>query len=113
MRALLVLPLLLLTACAAAQEDDAPALPGFETNTALRAIDLGELRAGGPPKDGIPALDRPRFVAPAEAADWIEPQEPVVALEIDGEARAYPLQILTWHEIVNDTVGGHPIAVTW
>ncbi len=106
---------LLLAACATAQEDPATdrALPGFATNTAKRAIDLSELRAGGPPKDGIPSVDDPVFIAPDEAAAWLEPQEPVVALALEGEARAYPLQILTWHEIVNDEVGGTPVAVTF
>ncbi|ARA94897.1 hypothetical protein AWN76_018215 [Rhodothermaceae bacterium RA] len=75
--------------------------------------DLDELVAGGPPKDGIPALDDPLFVAPEAAAGWLAPREPVVALEVNGDARAYPLQILIWHEIVNDRVGGVPVAVTF
>ena len=101
-----------LSACASAQDEPERALPGFTTDTSKRSIDLGELRAGGPPKDGIPSIDDPQFIAP-EAADWLEPQEPVVALEVEGEARAYPLQILTWHEIVNDRIGGVPVAVTF
>lgn len=108
---------LLLAACASAQEGDQTdakhALPGFSTDTSKRSIELSELRAGGPPKDGIPSIDDPRFVAPVEAAAWIEPQEPVVALDVGGEARAYPLQILTWHEIVNDRFGEVPVAVTF
>ncbi len=105
---------LCLAACATAQDDAAGrALPGFATNTAKRTIELSELRAGGPPKDGIPSIDEPAFVAPDEASAWLQPQEPVVALALGGEARAYPLQILTWHEIVNDSVGGVPIAVTF
>jgi hypothetical protein len=64
------------------------------------------------PPDQIPAIDDPRFVAPA-AAGSLEPQEPVVALEIAGDARAYPVRILTWHEIVNDRVGRVPVAVTY
>jgi hypothetical protein len=64
------------------------------------------------PKDGIPAIDEPRFDA-ASDIDWLADEEPVVALEVEGDARAYPLQILTWHEIVNDTVGGVPVAVTF
>ena len=71
-----------------------------------------EIMSGGPPKDGIPALDDPVFV-PAGTAS-LDPLEPVITLEIDGELpRAYPLRYLTWHEIVNDTVGGIPVAVTF
>ena len=104
-------------ACAVAQSPgDAAAALGSEawaTDTSRRAIDLAELQAGGPPKDGIPAIDEPRFVSTEEAADWLAPQEPVVLLVLNGEAKAYPLQILTWHEIVNDELGGVPVAVTF
>ncbi len=88
-------------------------LQQFDTDLGRHAIDLAELRAGGPPKDGIPSIDDPAFVPPGGAAHWISPEEPVIALEINGEARAYPLQILTFHEIVNDRVGGVPVAVTF
>ncbi len=72
-----------------------------------------EILSGGPPKDGIPALDDPQFIRVAEE-DRIGPREPVIAVEIDGaEPRAYPIRYLTWHEIVNDTVGDVPIAVTF
>lgn len=64
------------------------------------------------PPDGIPSIDDPVFIDPAEAT-WLQDREPVVAVEIEGEARAYPLQILTWHEIVNDTIAGVPVAVTF
>ena len=85
----------------------------WATDTDQRSIDLDELQAGGPPKDGIPSIDDPRFVSPAAAEAWLAPQEPVVALTLGEEAKAYPLQILTWHEIVNDEVGGVPVAVTF
>ncbi len=62
--------------------------------------------------DSIPAIDEPTFVSTAEA-DFLAAREPVVALEIDGDARAYPVQIMVWHEIVNDVVGGVPVAVTY
>jgi hypothetical protein len=75
-------------------------------------IDLAELRSGGPPPDGIPPIDRPRFLRPGDV-DGLADDEPVLALEIDGDARAYPVQIMTWHEIVNDTVAGIPVAVTY
>ncbi|MEZ4700258.1 MAG: DUF3179 domain-containing protein [Rhodothermales bacterium] len=91
----------------------APELRGWATNTQKRSIEWGELMSGGPPKDGIPAIDTPRFVSQEAASAWIEPQEPVIAVAIDGQARAYPLQILTWHEIVNDELAGVPVAVTF
>jgi hypothetical protein len=75
-------------------------------------VDPGDLLAGGPPPDGIPAIDEPKFL-PAEGVDFLEDTEPVMALEIGDDARAYPLQIMTWHEIVNDTVDGGPVAVTY
>ncbi len=72
-----------------------------------------EIRSGGPPKDGIPALDGPGFVS-ADTETRLAPTEPVMVLDLEGEAaRAYPIRYLTWHEIVNDTVGGVPIAVTY
>ena len=86
---------------------------GFATDFKVRSIDLTELLRGGPSKGGIPSIDEPRFVPPEEADGFLGADEPVIALEIEGEARAYPLQILMWHEIVNDTVGGVPVAVTF
>ncbi len=73
-------------------------------------IDLSRLRSGGPPPDGIPAVDDPVFYT-AASVDYMQPQAPVLALEINGDARAYPLDVMVWHEIVNDTVGGVPVAV--
>jgi len=63
-------------------------------------------------RDAIPALDQPRFIS-VGAVEWLAEREPVIEIEIDGDARAYPLQILTWHEIVNDTIGGTPVIVTF
>jgi len=75
--------------------------------------DWSEIMSGGPPKDGIPAIDDPAF-RPVDAETRLMPREPVITLEIDGEVpRAYPIRYLTWHEIVNDTVGGLPVAVTF
>jgi hypothetical protein len=76
-------------------------------------VPLDEIVSGGPPPDGIPAIDRPVFVSAAGAAIWLVPKEPVLALEVKGDARAYPLQILMWHEIVNDVVGGVPVTITF
>jgi hypothetical protein len=85
----------------------------FRTDFSRHTVSYREVFSGGPPKDGIPAIDAPKFVTVAEADEWLRPQEPVVLVQVDGDARAYPLQILTWHEIVNDTVGGLPLTVTF
>ncbi|MEM9784427.1 MAG: DUF3179 domain-containing protein [Pseudomonadota bacterium] len=76
-------------------------------------VDFGEIFSGGPPKDGIPSIDDPRFVPVDDMVDTLAPVAPVMSLDIEGDARAYPLAMLTWHEIVNDTVGGLPVAVTF
>jgi hypothetical protein len=76
-------------------------------------VPVSEIFSGGPPPDGIPSLDEPVFMGVAEATDQLEPEEAVVALVIDGDARAYPVRVLIWHEIVNDTVGGVPVSVTF
>jgi hypothetical protein len=76
------------------------------------SIDLTELRRGGPPPDGIPPIDNP-VMMPAAEVDFLVDTEPVVAIEVNGEARAYPIQILLWHEIVNDDIGGIPVTVTY
>ncbi|CAN5557724.1 DUF3179 domain-containing protein [soil metagenome] len=75
-------------------------------------IDPDEVRSGGQPPDGIPPIDEPTYES-ADAVDWLAPQEPVLSLTIEGETRAYPLRVMTWHEIVNDTLGGAPVAVTY
>jgi len=99
-------------------EDDRPsrirsATANWNTNWNRHTIEYAELLSGGPPRDGIPSVDDPQFVSPDEAADWLAANEPVIALEINGDARAYPLQILIWHEIVNDTAGGVPVLITF
>lgn len=83
------------------------------TDFTRTAVDFTEIMSGGPPRDGIPALSDPGFIA-VDLETRLDPTEPVIAVEIDGaEPRAYPLRYLTWHEIVNDEVGGVPIAVTF
>ncbi len=74
---------------------------------------MDEITSGGVPRDGIPPIDHPQFVAPSEADRWLADVEPVALFEMNGDARAYPLQILIWHEIVNDVVGGEPVAITF
>ena len=103
--------------CARAQDPAPPALPGFATDTARRIIPLNELQRGGPGKDGIPALGldgrAPATVSQDAATAWLADREPVILVRHNGEARIYPVQILIWHEIANDTLGGAPLAVTF
>ena len=88
------------------------AIQQFRTDFSRHTISYREVLSGGPPKDGIPAIDNPRFVTVEEAAEWLGAQEPVVLVEVGEAAKAYPLQVLTWHEIVNDEVGGVPVSIT-
>lgn len=97
---------------------DDPGTPGFSTNGwrtdfSITSVPFSEIFSGGVPKDGIPAIDDPQFESIDAARGWLDGKSPVIALEIDGDARAYPLAILTWHEIANDVVGGVPVAVTF
>lgn len=83
------------------------------TDFSRRTVDLNEIQAGGPRKDGIPAIDGPRFESTDSARRWLKPHEPVIVVRAGGDARAYPVQILMFHEIVNDEIGGVPVAVTF
>lgn len=86
---------------------------GWKTNFSRHSIPLSEIIPGGPPRDGIPPIDKPHFVSLTEGDSFLKDTEPVIVFEHRGDARAYPLQILIWHEIVNDTVGGLPVAITF
>jgi len=88
------------------------------TDFSRHSIDYSEIKSGGPPKDGIPAIDNPRFEDLKEGQEegWaagLADTEPVISFSVGSDARAYPLRVLMWHEIVNDTVGGEPVAVTY
>jgi len=85
---------------------------GWETDFSKSNVDLSTIQVNLP-RDGIRSIDNPKFVSQSDAARWLDDREPVLSLEIDGEARAYPLQILTWHEIVNDHFDDTPVAVTF
>ncbi|NHZ70194.1 MAG: DUF3179 domain-containing protein [Proteobacteria bacterium] len=76
-------------------------------------IDPADVLSGGPPPDGIPPIDNPEFISVADADDWLNDVEPVLVVDVEGDVRVYPIQIMMWHEIVNDTVGGRPLAVTY
>ncbi len=65
------------------------------------------------PRDAIPALARPRFVAAEEARGRLKDSDRVLGVFLKGEAKAYPTRILNWHELVNDQAGGQPILVSW
>jgi len=84
--------------------------PAFDLSKAT--IPVKEIRHGGPPKDGIPALTDPATI-PADEADYLDAADRVVGVSLGGESRAYPLRILNYHEVVNDTLGGVPVAVTY
>jgi hypothetical protein len=76
-------------------------------------VDPEKIVSGGPPKDGIPSIDNPRYVSVEEADQWIQDNELVLALIYKDVKRVYPLQIMVWHEIVNDRIAGDPILVTY
>ena len=83
---------------------------GFQLDNAT--IPKEEILSGGVPKDGIPALLNPQFVTAAKAG-FLEPDDRVIGIKRGAETKAYPLRILNWHEVVNDTIGGTPVAVTF
>ena len=86
---------------------------GWKTDFSRHTVPYDEFRSGGVPRDGIPPLDRPAHESIAAADAWLDDAQPVIALAINGAARAYPLAILTWHEIANDHLGGVPVSVTF
>ncbi len=115
---LAILPMLAAAVPACTQEPDVAArrLAGGEvwkTDFSRHSVPLEEIVSGGPPKDGIPAIDRPRFESVRDAGRWLDARDPVMVVENGGVAKAYPLAILIWHEIVNDEVAGLPVAVTF
>lgn len=100
-------------AWAAFSDDDGPSTraAGASGDTDLDAL-ADAIVPGGPGKDGIPPIDEPKFLS-ASKVDFLHDDEPVFGLVRDGDVRAYPQQVLVWHEIVNDTVAGQPISVTY
>ncbi|WP_448543034.1 DUF3179 domain-containing (seleno)protein [Roseiflexus sp.] len=110
------------TVAAGGQSEDTP-LPAepppygaeieFTTDFSKHSVPYSEILSGGPPKDGIPSIDDPDFQSINEADEWLEDREPVVFVQVGDDARAYPIQILIWHEIVNDVIGGEPLLVSF
>ena len=86
---------------------------GWQTDFTKRSIEWDEVLSGGPPKDGIPSIDQPTFESVAAAGERLASQSPVLFFAHGSVTRAYPLEILIWHEIVNDVVDGQPVAVTF
>ena len=85
----------------------------WATDFSRSAISFDEIMTGGPPKDGIPSIDQPLFESVADADEWLDDREPVQVVDIAGDARAYPVQVMVWHELVNDVVGGEPVVITF
>jgi len=113
---LLVLMSLTAVQPAWAQSRDEARLRGsdhWETDFSVASVRLSEIVSGGPPKDGIPAIERPRFESVSAAASWLGDRDPILIVEIDGVVKGYPLGILIWHEIVNDELAGVPLVVTF
>ncbi|MCR9150333.1 MAG: DUF3179 domain-containing protein [Rhodobacteraceae bacterium] len=109
----IALALALLLAAPAAADPARWAAAWPDTDFSRATVDFAEIRSGGPPKDGIPALDAPRMI-PVAGESRLDPAEPVLVLEMPGDTpRAWPVRYLTWHEIVNDSAGGIPVAVTF
>ena len=77
------------------------------------SVPASEIVSGGPPKDGIPAVDDPKFESIQSAASWLTDRDPLLVIERNGVVKAYPLGILIWHEIVNDEISGLPITATF
>lgn len=90
-------------------------LPGgpWHTDLSKHSVPLADLVPSGAARDGIPSIDAPKFVTPADASAWLAADEPVLAVSLNGHARAYPVQILIWHLIVNDHIGNDPVLVTF
>ena len=103
---------LTITSLASDEADRFVRMGWSNTDFSKTTIPLSEVMSGGPPRDGIPPIDNPQFQL-VSAQEDLSAKDPVVSIEINGDARAYPLRVLIWHEIVNDTVGGKPVAVTY
>jgi hypothetical protein len=85
--------------------------PAGQPDGGKAIVSLDQIVSGGPPQDGIPSIDNPKFVSASDAG--LQDSDLVLGLDINGDVKAYPLNILVWHEIVNDVVGGEPVAVTY
>lgn len=105
----------LLAAAAQAQDSLSGQDPvsAFLRAGAKSSVPFKEIRSGGPPVDGIPALSRPKKVRAGQADGFLDDGDEVLGVVVNGEATAYPIRLLNWHEIANDAAGGLPVAVTY
>ena len=118
---ILLLTLTMLAACVPRTLEKIPEITELEQEEGIKRTALGvkyivdpsKIRSGGPPRDGIPSIDNPKFVSVEEADQWIQDNELALAIIYKGVKRVYPLQILVWHEIVNDVIAGDPILITY
>lgn len=85
----------------------------WKTDFSRTTISFDEIMTGGPAKDGIPSIDEPAFESVAEADEWLSDPEAVQVVDLNGDVRAYPVQVMVWHELVNDTVGGEAVVITF
>ncbi len=99
-----------LALCGQARAGDVPVINGFKLSGLRIARDA--IKSGGPPRDGIPSIDQPKFIAP-EKADFMKDDDLVLSFTEGKTTRAYPLRVLVGHEIVNETIAGRPILVTY
>jgi Protein of unknown function (DUF3179) len=86
---------------------------GWSTDWSKHSVPYSEFFSGGPQRDGIPPIDNPKVVPIAKMRGALDDRAPVMVVQQGQAVRAYPLEILVWHEIVNDVLGGRPIAVTY
>jgi hypothetical protein len=77
------------------------------------SIPVEDIQSGGPPRDGVPALFSPQYLAARDADKLLKPDERVLGLTLKGVSRAYPIRIMSWHELVNDEIAGVPYLVSW
>jgi len=87
--------------------------PALAWDFAKHSIPLDDILSGGPPRDGIPALLDPQFISAKKAADSLKPGDKVIGVSMGGEARAYPVRILNYHELANDRIEDTPLLVSW
>lgn len=85
----------------------------FETDGVKHSVPLSEIIGGGPPQDGIPSIDNPKFISIEESLEWLKDSDPGIVVTVGETSRFYPYQILVWHEMVNDTIDGQRILVTY
>jgi hypothetical protein len=85
----------------------------FDTDFSISTVPFDEIWSSEPLRDGISSIDKSQFISVEEADEWLDPREPLIWVSIDQAVKAYPIQIMMWHEIVNGILGSTPIAVTF